>query len=187
VLSDLQILEGLRLFWMGLLLHIPTANIECLFALLDMLRVGEFIQPLLPFVDLVLLFLGRRIIFLLSLIDSLVLLGLPQWRDVALYLRVDRLTPWLVLPVRLNHLFLNLCLIVSLFPQLLNFFMSLLMVLAVIYKDSGLFIESVDCSHLLLSVLECLLFCLQSENASTDLFIRLREFLLNRSENSRLL
>jgi hypothetical protein len=89
VLSDLQILEGLRLFWMGLLLHIPTANIECLFALLDMLRVGEFIQPLLPFVDLVLLLLGRRILFLLSLIDSLVLLGLPQWRDVALYLRVD--------------------------------------------------------------------------------------------------
>ena len=73
---------------MSLLLYISSTNAEHLFALLVVLRVREFIQPLLPFINLIRLFLGRGVVLFLSLIDNPMMLWLPHWRNIVLYLGI---------------------------------------------------------------------------------------------------
>lgn len=97
--SNLEVFEGLWLLCMHLLLNISAADVKDLLLLLDVLGICEFIQPLLPFIDLIGLFFGRRVIFFLSLIYDWMLLLLSHWRNIVLYLGINRLADCLLFPI----------------------------------------------------------------------------------------
>ena len=134
---------------MSLLLHLSSANVKHLLALLDMLRVREFIQSLLPLIDLIRLLLRRRVIFFLSFVNDLMLLWLPHWRNIALYLRIDRFADWLLIDLWLA---VNLLHLLRLTIDL-NILLYLFVFLSIVDKDLRLLVECVYFLYLFLSFL----------------------------------
>ena len=133
---------------MDLLLHVSSANVKHLFTLLDMLRVCEFIQSLLPLIDLIRLLFRRRVVFFLSFVNNLMLLRLPHWRNIALYLRIDRFTDWLLLDLWLA---VNLLHLLRLTIDL--YILYLFVFLSIVDKDLRLLMKCVYFLDLLLNFL----------------------------------
>lgn len=84
------------------------------------------------------------------------LLWLPHWRNIALYLGIRGFTDWLLPPTwLLEDLLLDLRLTVNLisYSLMINLLILLgLFIFRIVYKDLRLFIKSVDFLHLLLNV-----------------------------------